>query len=183
MHTGSASTATATIGAPRQRAGIGGCARCRRGAAEIELLLTIVLIITILMLTKGALQLGLARLDAQEDAAARAFGDAAAGTPPAYADVSATPVEGYAGIRPGLPLRVHAVSARNTVTIYGGDRDPLPPFTVGADVAVSSPSWPICGYPAGAIDRDMIRAWFLDYTAESHEELILPLGLAPAWQP
>lgn len=183
MNTGSSNAHTVAMRPSPPCAHDAGRGVPRRGTAEIELLLTIILLITILMLTKGALELGLARIDAHQDAAARAFGDAAAGTPPAWADSTAAPVIGYTDIRPGLPLRVHIVSARSTVTIYGGDRDPLPPFTVGADAAVSSPSWPICGYPAGQIDRDMIRSWFLDYVAESHEELIGPLGLAPAWRP
>ena len=161
-------------------------ARLRRGVAEIELLLVICVIITLLMLTRGAMQLGLARLDTAETAAVEVNKDATDHHhPPMYTnDPSLQMVTGYSNIRPGLPNRVHVLWPEKQVTIYTGDSSQPPsPFTVGGKAGMMGPPWAYSGFPAGPMDVDALAAWFDDYVSESHEELIAPLGLAPSWRP
>ncbi|MGA2499357.1 MAG: hypothetical protein ABSH20_16580 [Tepidisphaeraceae bacterium] len=157
----------------------------RRGVAEIELMLIICVIITLLMLTRGAMQLGLARLNTAETAIFEATNDATdTRHPPMYTDdPSLQAVTGYTNLRPGLPNRTHVIWPQSPVTIYTGDRQPLSPFTVSGKAAMISPAWAYSGYPVGEADVDAIAQWFDDYVSESHEELIVPLGLAPAWRP
>lgn len=156
----------------------------RAGTAEIELLLLVVIFITLLMLVKGSMELGLARLQTAEDALLQVFRDATMASPPQYdADQSLRTVIGYGEIRPGLPLRSHVSRPERDVTIYGGDKEPLPPFTVGASAALPSPAWAYSGHPYVPADRQATQFWFEDYVPESHSELIEPLGLAAPWPP
>ena len=159
-------------------------ARRRRGVAEIELLLIVTVFITLLMLTRGAMQLGLARLESSETAALEAYQDASANSPPAYtSDPALQMITGYSDLRPGLPNRVHVTRPEKDVTVFSGTDEPLPPFTVGAKAGFAGPAWAFSAYPAGQTDYDQHGTWFDNYVDESHVELITPLGLAPAWPP
>jgi hypothetical protein len=148
------------------------------------LLLGIFLLITIIMLVRGALQIGLARLQATEDAQLQVFQDATANSPPQYAgDGTLPPIVGYSSIRPGLPNRSHVSRPEADVTVYAGGPQPLPTFTVGAEAGLASPPWAFSAYPVGEMDRSATQGWFEEYVAESHAQVIGPLGLAPPWAP
>lgn len=147
------------------------------------MLLMVVIFITLLMLVKGSLELGLARLQTAEDAVLQVFRDATMASPPQYDDASLRTVIGYGEIRPGLPMRWHVSRPEMDVTIYGGDKEPLPPFTVGSSAALASPAWAYSGHPNVPADRQATQTWFEDYVPESHAELIEPLGLAAPWPP
>ncbi len=159
-------------------------ARARRGSAEIEALFAFMLFLSLIFLSRGAMRIGLARLATSEKSAFNAFHDAISADPPAYDNQpSMQPVTSYIDIRPGLPNRVHAAREASTISERTGETSDSPmTVTVGAQAALPGPAWAFSAYPNSA-DSDLHADWFENYVAESHEELIDPLGLAPAWTP
>ena len=153
----------------------------RRGTAEIEALLGILVLMSVLLLVRGARELGEARLDVGSDATIAAFRDATLASPPLYADNSRlTPVTGYASIRPGLPNRTHVPETSSAVDVGISG---LPRMGVSSEAAVPSPAWTFRGNPVGDSDHARTQSWFETYVDESHMELIDPLGLDEPWHP
>ncbi len=141
-------------------------------------------LIPIIMMIVGAMRFGAARLSAGETATQQAFHDAASGTPPQYADQPGpAPAQGYSGIRPGLPLRMHTAVSQKQMTLYTGDAKTTGGLAVSASVSVPGPTWAFSGYPAGGGDRAAVEQWFTDYTSDSRQALMNPLGLAEDWAP
>ena len=156
----------------------------RRGTAEIELLLSIIVLISILMLVVGTVHIGMARLNTVEDAAYRALGNAATGGTPLYTnDPALSEITTIADIRPGMPNRTHVVVSQKQVSVSPSVNQTLPPTNVHAYAGAISPAWTFSAYPAIATDSQATQTWFETYVTESHQELIDPLVLAPPWAP
>lgn len=148
------------------------------------MMLSAIVLISILMLAKGALNIALSRLNTSESANFQAFHDATAANPPQYANNTGQGLaDGFATLRPGLPLRLHSPRPTEELTIHTGDKQPLPPVTIGAEAAVPGPPWIYCGYPYGSNDHGVHAHWFGQYVEESHGPVIQGLGLAPYWAP
>src|SRR5512140_1312292 len=82
--------------------------RGRSGSADIELLLGVIVIITVLLLVRSSFKLAIARLDTSETALYEAQHNATGDSPPQYTDDgSLPPVGGFVDVRPGLPNRTH----------------------------------------------------------------------------
>jgi hypothetical protein len=155
-----------------------------RGTAEIELLLSVLVLLAILMLVWGGAKIGLARLDTATDVETKALGNAATGSPPQYTeDPDLTEVTTEWDVKPGLPNRTHVARAQATVPLTTGSAtDSLPPAKVSAIAGAISPGWAMTGYPV-ASDEATMQSWFEQYINDSHPELIAPLILSPDWRP
>ncbi len=141
-----------------------------------------VVLVSLLLMSMGAMKIGVARLSESRDVTYKAFNDATAGAPPQYtADATVTPIPGIESLRPTLPLRVSQPTDSTDVTVLTGNSR----FnaTVGATAAVISPSWTCNGYPVGQEDQQATLQWMQSYIDESHSNVNYPLGLAPAWPP
>ena len=155
----------------------------RRGTAEVELLLSVIVLLALLFLVRGGYQLMLARMDMIHTAGFRAMQEATASGNPQYTDDGDMPaLDGIDAVRPGLPNRMHVPRLTTTVSIDSGANQTLSPKTVGGMAAVASPSWTYSAWPVGS-DRSATTQWFQTYADESHSELVYPLGLAPVWTP
>lgn len=163
---------------PRQR-------RCpRRGTAEIELILSVVLLIGLLMLIATAMRLGAARLEIIRSADFLVFQNVTEGPTPQYDnDPSITPIEGFGAVRPGMPNRMHAIHQAKDVPLLTGSASNQPTARVDASAAVLSPSWNYSSYPFQSIDRATTQDWYERYAADPRYGLEWSLGLAPAWPP
>lgn len=154
----------------------------QRGTSEIELLVVCLLLIVIMNATVFCRQLGSARLGGQQIAAEEAFHDATQAAVPVYADDAANPpTDGFASVRPGLPNRLHVPHDLTNVALANASSG-FAPVTLKASAALAGPSWTYPAYPDSG-DEAATSQWFLDYVAESHQELVDPLGLAPPWTP
>ena len=165
-----------------------GAAR-NRGTADIEMLLAVMLMITLLFLLKGLGSLGMSRLEGTSLARYWAFHDATASNPPLYspekisvAGQDTTPYPGYLTLRgrPYLPLRLHVPRLTQQVTVKADVFDSLKPVTIHSDALLPSPAWTINAYPVGS-DKTITQTWFEDYANESVANLRSPLDLAPPW--
>jgi hypothetical protein len=155
-----------------------------RGTAEIELILSVVLLITIMMLALGAMHLATARLDTANNATFQAFNNANTGQTPQYTDDGdLPPIDGIGSVRPGMPNRTHVPRPTTQVSVYAGDKQTLPPVTIGGKAGLTSPAWTYSAYPVGGNDEQATQQWFLNDAAESHTYLTDPLRLAPPWTP
>lgn len=161
----------------------------RRGTAEIELLLCVILIVTLLLLLAGLIKFSRGLLQGTAAARYAAFHDATVTPNPQYApDSSPTPGLdssahiGYANIRnPQLPVRLHVPRLSQNITIFVGTGF-LPQITLQSTAAVGSPAWAYNAYPVPS-DRAITQQWFENYIDESVAPLRDPLDLAPAWAP
>src|SRR5690349_14017865 len=82
--------------------------RPRRGTAEIELILSVAVLMTIMFLALGAMRLAAARLSTARTANVEAFRNATVESTPMYTgDPGLPPVDGIGAVRPGLPNRTH----------------------------------------------------------------------------
>lgn len=160
--------------------------RCteRHGIAEIELVLSVLLLITVLMLLQGAMRLGVARLGTGQQAGFQAFHNATADVLPQYVtDPDSTPVVGYSDIRSGLPNRLHVPRPTAPVTVFTGDSQSTLSAQMEGAAALGGPFWIYTAYPVGGGDESMTRLWFEDYADESHTRYADSLGLVPPWAP
>src|SRR5688572_17277546 len=122
--------------------------RSRRGTAEIELILSVVVLITIMMLAIGAMRIGMARLETARSATFEAFRNATTDPVPLYTgDGDLEPIPGVGSVRPGLPNRTHVPRPEAEVTVYAGNKESLPPVTVGGRAGLASPPWTYSAYP------------------------------------
>ena len=154
------------------------------GTADIELILSAVVLITILMLALGAMQIGIARLDTARSATFEAFSNATTGATPQYTgDSDLQPIDGIGSVRPGLPNRTHVPRPETDVAVYAGNKQTLPTATVGSKTGLASPAWIFSAYPVSGQDETDTEQWFLQDASESHTFLTDPLRLSPAWEP
>lgn len=157
-----------------------------RGSAEIELIIAITILITILMLVQGAMRFGAARLRQEQTVWFQAFQNVTVSTPPQYTDDPDRPLEeGFAEIRPGLPNRMHVPEGTETVPINSGSSsDPIAPFKVDTKAALGGPAWNYPAYPVGDEDAAYTREWFTNYADEVYSSALKdPLGLKDPWTP
>ena len=158
--------------------------RHRRGTAEFELILSVVVLSTILMLSIGAMRVGMARMETARNAQFEAMKDAITAQSPQYTgDPRLQPIGGVGEVRPGFPNRTHVPRPTADVTVQDGNNGTLPPITVGGSAGLASPAWTYWGYPLGSEDRDASENWVRGYVTESHGDIVAPLRLAPAWEP
>jgi hypothetical protein len=159
-------------------------ARIRRGTAEIELILSVVVLMTVMMLALGAMKLGLARMETARSAQYDAMRDGVIDPDPRFTgDPRLQPIEGINAVRPGFPNRTHVPRPTQDVTVRDGNGGALPTFTVGGRAGLASPTWTYWGYPVGGADRGASEQWIDDYVTESHGTIVAPLRLAPSWEP
>jgi hypothetical protein len=155
----------------------------RRGIAEIEALFSIFILIAVLLLTWGMARLGLARLNAVEDAMCKVMANSQTGQTPEYTgDSRLTEVTAVWDIRPGLPNRTHVATSEKEFSVNVGNVEALGPFKPGAIAGTMGPSWMLSSYPATG-EIGTTRAWFEEFITESHIELAPPLMLQPSWLP
>jgi len=155
----------------------------RRGTAEIEMILICTILITLLMLAMGAMRIGVARLGTTASASFQAFNDAtASGNPQFTGDAAVPPIDGVDTIRPGFPNRVSDPTASANPAGGTGMAGVGYSANVGFQAAAISPTWNYSGFPVGS-DQTFNSQWLTSYVDESHANLYVPLGLAPAWTP
>jgi hypothetical protein len=165
---------------------------CRsRGTAEIELLLVIPLLLTLLFITKGTLRLGEARMKNVFDAQQDAYSDAIARSsqPRLYANGSLAPIPSIADTlnkSPDLPNRMH--DRDSTVTVTPAAPIPLKPVALTDSAAFAGPAWAYTAWPVhdagGAFnDATTTNEWFSNYAEEKKSVVEQPLGLAAPTPP
>ena len=158
--------------------GAGG--RHPRGTAEIELLLVIPLLLTILFMIGGTLTLGKARLANAYNAENDAYTQVAAGTNFSPAN-DPVPPDGIYALRPGLPNRYVLANKFKVVTINGQNMPA--PLSVNSRAILLDPAGQYSTWPQDG-DRTAIQEWFDAYVAESHPAVVVnALGLQPAGPP
>lgn len=158
--------------------GAGG--RHPRGTAEIELLLVIPLLLTILFMIGGTLTLGKARLANAYNAENDVYAQVVAGR--GYSPTNTpVPPDGINAVKPALPNRYDLADEFKNVIINGQE---MPSTIKLNDRAIMlDPAWHYSSWPQGG-DRQWIQAWFEAYVAESHSgEVVGALGLQPAGPP
>ena len=158
----------------------GGRAQGRRGTAEIELLLVIPLLLTILFLGGGALSLGKARMANAYNAENDVYGQVVAGR--GYSPTNnPAPTDGINAVKPALPNRYDLADEFKNVIINGQE---MPSTIKLNDRAIMlDPAWHYSAWPQSG-DRQWIQAWFEAYVAESHPgDVVGALGLQPPGPP
>jgi hypothetical protein len=154
--------------------------KCQRGNAEIELLLVIPLLLTILFLIGGTLSLGKARLTNAYNAENDAYTQTVSGIGFAPSN-DPVPPDGINAVRPALPNRYVLADELRNVTI--NELDASPTFRLNTRAILLDPAWHYSAWPQSA-DRPAIQDWFDAYVAESHPPVVVnALGLQPAWPP
>src|SRR3954468_2737276 len=134
----------------------------RPGTAEIELILSVAVLMTVMFLAMGAMKIAAARLSTARTANVEAFRNATVESTPMYTDDSGlTPVDGVGAVRPGLPNRTHVPREKQDVSVYAGNKETLPPVTVGGKAGVAGPPWTYSAYPVGGQDAADTAQWFL----------------------
>jgi hypothetical protein len=155
-----------------------------RGVAEIEALLCIFVLIGVLLVTFGMAKIGLARLNAIEDAMHKVMTNSQTGATPQYTqDGRLTEVTTEWDIRPGLPNRTHVATSEKTIKVFVGGDQTVGPFRPGGIAGAISPTWMMSAYPAKGGDSQATQKWFEDFVVESHVELAPPLMMQPSWRP
>lgn len=153
--------------------------RLRAGIAQIELVLSLTVLVAILLLIWTALHLGQARLGTLWQAANITQSEAFRGT--AQQTVQGVPIDGYLPMRPGLPNRIHSRQeieyVRLRVTTEGST-----PLRIGGSSMYIGPAQSFSAYPFRS-DRPDIERWFVTGAIDSHGPFMAPLELAPPWQP
>jgi len=168
------------IGAPRRSSTV---PHRLRGVAEIELLLSVMVLVTLMLLVAGAVNIGRARMDKTNEAAYEAWYDnTVRPTPLLEGDSAFSPIAGLDAVRPGWPNRTHVSRPRTSLSIIAGPGETLAPVTITASAATIGPAWSYGAYP-NADDRATAGVWFQNYADESHTVVTDPLGLAPAYPP
>jgi len=157
-----------------------------RGTAEIELLLVIPILLTLLFITRGLLYLGEGRLQNVWDAEQKAYSDAIHNAPPRHTNGSLQPPDGFSYVRSGLPNRMS--QHNNSVTVTYAPNIPLRPVTLTDTAAFVAPGWSYSAFPVhnsggNYNDATTTRDWYADYVGEVRTPLEDPLGLSPSNPP
>jgi hypothetical protein len=158
----------------------------RRGVAEIELLMVIPLLLSIIFLLGAMLILGPARLLNIVKPNEMAYRDATTADDPQLTDVSEPEIVPDPMLQinqslPPLPNRVHAAESDQSETIKVGSIA-LPTFTLVNKAAYTSPTWAYSSWPDSS-DASVLEDWLNQYADQSKETVSDPLMLAPAWPP
>jgi hypothetical protein len=156
----------------------------RRGTAEIELMLVIPLLLTMLFLVGANLTLGGARIRNVFSAETAAYRDATVeGNPTLTGDGSLPVVDGFSSLPEGLPSRTHVSRPQATADVaLGGSGGGTTSVTLTDRSAFVAPAWGYAGYPVQG-DGATTAAWFADYASQARGPLEDPLGLAPSSPP
>jgi hypothetical protein len=163
------------------------CEACRarwRGTAEIELLLVIPLLLTMLFLAGANLTLGGARIRNVFNAETAAYRDATVEGNPALAGDGALPVvDAFGSLPPGLPSRTHVSQPQATADLaLAGNGGGTTRVKLTDRSAFVAPAWGYAGYPVEA-DGERTAGWFADYASQARGPLEDPLGLQPSSPP
>jgi hypothetical protein len=151
----------------------------RPGTAEIELLLVIPILLTILLLTGAGLRLGGARLANVFHAENEAYTQVTAGIAVSPSS-DPLPIDGIIAIRPGLPNRFDESKITTSVALPQGI-GALPAATFTDKAVFLDPAW---YYPGRGADRSALANWFDNYVAEDHPaDIVESLGLQPPGPP
>jgi hypothetical protein len=158
----------------------------RRGAAEIELIYIIPILLTIIFLLGAMLTLGPARILNIVKPNEMAYRDATTANPPQLdsapgPEVVPDPMLQINSALPPLPNRVNTAESDQPETIKFGNIQ-LPSFTLVNQAAYISPAWAYSNWP-NASDAPLLQDWMEQYAEQSKEEVEDPLKLAPAWPP
>jgi hypothetical protein len=155
--------------------------RSRRGAAEIELLLAIPLLVTILWLIWGTLRIGALRLLTTQSAHYNAFADATVrDTPLIASDAASQDLGALDDGLPALPNRVHLADSNDTLAINPGALRALPRITIHHTAQTISPPLSFSSYPV-VTDHQALFDWFTAYADEATADIRYPLGLSDTW--
>lgn len=154
--------------------------RCHaRGTAEIELLLVIPLLLTILFLAGGATSLGKARMSNAYNAENGVYTQVVSGVGFSPAN-DPTPPAGVG--MPLLPTRYAMADEVKNVTLASGLNVPWT-ATLNDRAIMLDPAWTYSAWPQTG-DRPAIAAWFTAYVDESHPaDVVQALGLQPPGPP
>jgi hypothetical protein len=153
-------------------------ARGRRGLADIELILVIiVLLIPLFLLMATASTLGRNVITTAYSAENEAYAQAVSENGQ-QASTDPVPPVGIIDVRPDLPNRLLYAAPANSVTLDYGKAGQSA-FTYSEKAAFLGPSWHLNG-----ADHEALAEWFDDYVAEDHPPaLVQSLGLQPAGPP
>ena len=171
--------------------------RFARGTAEIELLLLIPLLLTILFIAGVMLTLGPARIQNPSEAERLAYQDATAATDPTTVSDDPGPVAdpvneivlgaGITADLPELPNRLHVATATTALHIGFGNIS-MPPVTLTDQAAFGSPALTCSGWPVSS-DVDTESQWMQRYAefsigaADDPSSIAGALELAPSYPP
>ncbi len=156
--------------------------RRRRGTAEIELLLSAMVLISLLLVVRSAMKIALGRMGTTANSSFTAIHNATAGSTPQYIDdQDLQAIDGVGSVRPGLPSRMHVPRLTLPISVHSTN-PPVHVVNIGSSAAVAGPPWIFSAYPVPN-DQQATQQWFLNYVDDSHSELIGPLLMAPAWTP
>ena len=154
-----------------------------RGVVEMELLLGLLVLITLVLMVWGSVRLGLVRLQGGQVAGFHVLQDStAAGAPALAPDGALDPVVGFSDVKPGLPNRMHVAHERTGVQFFMGNRT-VPKVTIGNTAAMGGPMWMYCAYPVSG-DQAATDNWFTEQSVETEFPVVWSsLVLSPAWPP
>ncbi len=154
--------------------GVRGGIMCRRGTAEIELMLVIPVLLVILFLAGGSLVLGRGRLANAYNAENDVYAQVVSGRG-FTASADPVPAEGF--FAPLLPSRYAMASELRSVQITGV-RPPIN-TTLNDRAILLDAAWHYSAWPQSG-DRIALQAWFGAYVEESHPAVVVEaLGLQP----
>ena len=150
---------------------------------EIELLLVIPILLTILLLAAAALKLGSVRLANVFSAENNAYQQVTTGQNVQVA-VNPAPLDGIALIRPVLPNHFDESLPAQIVAFPSGLIN-VNPVSLSDQAVFLDPTWHYANWPPSD-DRLVLRSWFENYLAEDHPSDVTDgycLGLQPPWPP
>jgi hypothetical protein len=162
-----------------------GGARRRRGTADVELLMTIIIMLFTLFVAWGAGRIARLRLQVSDEAHTAAVRDAIASTSVQDAtDSTVNPMTGEDGnsLSDPLPNRVHTTSKSGTITLQVPNGQPQHAYTLTFGGSSISPAWTYTAYPFDS-DKANTQSWYENQTGTYHQPLEGPLQLKPVWTP
>ncbi len=161
--------------------------RIARGTAEIELLLVIPILLTLLLLAAAGLKLGAARLANAFNAENNAYQQVTLGGNVQVA-VNPAPLDGIAlaqGVTfPPPPPPNHFDESLPTQTVaFPSGLVTLNSVSLSDQAVFLDPAWHYANWPQSD-DHTVLQSWFVNDLAEDHpSDITDALGLQPAWPP
>jgi len=164
--------------------------RRRRGTAEVELILLVPVLMTILLLCAMASRLGRARVTNVRDGEQQAYGQVVRGTG-VVSSMSLQTVPGVVSVYGDLPTRFDESLPAKEVTLTQGWLN-LNGITLHDKGAFLDPTWHFAQYPmngdaAWVDDSRRLKDWFEAYVDDGRGQdswlIKYGLGLADSWRP
>jgi hypothetical protein len=156
-----------------------------RGTAEVELILLVPVLLTILLLCAMASRLGHARLTNVREGERQAYEQVVRGDNISRSTTLQT-VPGVVSVHGDLPTRFDESLPATPVTFSEGWLK-LGNITLQDKVAFLDPAWHYSAWPPALSDQQNLQTWFEDYVEEPRGQdtyLIKEgLGLADPWPP